>query len=77
MKKLWTIAFLAACLLSGPIAARAQDVRPEFNPDVLIQDRNPADRFTFSLLHYASLIPKSDVEVHDTKSVRVTMPDFR
>jgi len=45
--------------------------------DVLIQDGQPADRFAFSLQHYASLIPKSDVQVHDTKSVRVVMPDYR
>jgi hypothetical protein len=45
--------------------------------DVLIQDGQPADRFAFSLQHYASMIPHSEVEVHDTKSVRVVMPDYR
>lgn len=44
--------------------------------DVLILDRTPADPFVFSLLHYADLIPRSAVEVHDTKAVQVTMPDF-
>ena len=43
--------------------------------DVLILDQDQSDTFTFSLLHYADLIPKSNVEVHDTKSVRITMPD--
>ena len=43
--------------------------------DVLILDKNPADPFVFSLQHYAEMIPKSNVEVHDTQSVRVTMPD--
>lgn len=44
--------------------------------DILILDQNPANSFVFSLLHYAEMIPRSKVEVHDTKSVRVTMPDF-
>ncbi len=44
--------------------------------DVLILDRNQANPFVFSLLHYAEMIPRSDVVIHDTKSVRITMPDF-
>jgi hypothetical protein len=44
--------------------------------DILILDATPADPFVFSLAHYADMIPRSNVEVHDTKSVRVTMPDF-
>src|SRR5207249_202229 len=44
--------------------------------NVLVVDGNQKDPFRFSLLHYAALIPKSDVEVHDTRSVRVTMPDY-
>ena len=44
--------------------------------DVLILDQNPANAFAFSLKHYAELIPKSAVEIHDTHSARITMPDF-
>jgi len=44
--------------------------------DVLILDQNQANPFVFSLLHYAEMIPRSDVSIHDTKSVRITMPDF-
>ena len=44
--------------------------------DVLILDQNQANPFVFSLLHYAEMIPKSTVEIHDTKSARVTMPDL-
>lgn len=44
--------------------------------DILILDQHPADPFVFSLVHYADMIPRSNVEIHDTKSVRVTMPDF-
>lgn len=44
--------------------------------DVLIQDRNPSNPFEFSLLHYAEMIPRSTVEVPNTSSARVTMPDF-
>jgi len=44
--------------------------------DVLIVDQDPHDSFVFSLIHYADMLPKSVVEVHDTKSARVTMPDF-
>jgi hypothetical protein len=43
--------------------------------DVLVLDQNPATLFGFSLARYADLIPRSNVEVHDTRSVRVTMPD--
>jgi len=44
--------------------------------DILILDQNPANPFVFSLLHYADLIPRSRIEVHDTRSAQVTMPDF-
>lgn len=44
--------------------------------DILIRDRNQDNAFVFSLLNYADMIPKSEIDVHDTKSVRVTMPDF-
>ncbi len=44
--------------------------------DVLILDRDPADPFVFSLVHYAEMIPKSLVELPDTRSARITMPDF-
>jgi hypothetical protein len=44
--------------------------------DVLILDQDQANPFRFSLLHYAEMIPRSKVEIHDTRSVRITMPDF-
>jgi hypothetical protein len=44
--------------------------------DLLIVDQNPANPFGFSLLHYATLIPRSTFEVPDNKSARITMPDF-
>ena len=47
-----------------------------YDTDVMILDQDQTDPFVFSLLHYADLIPRSNVEVHDTRSVRVTMPDF-
>ena len=46
------------------------------NTDILIMDQDPADPFVFSLVRYAGMIPRSKIEAHDTKSVRVTMPDF-
>jgi hypothetical protein len=46
------------------------------NTDILILDQDPADPFVFSLVRYAGMIPRSKIDVHDTKSVRVTMPDF-
>lgn len=46
------------------------------NTDVLILDQNQANPFVFSLLHYAEMIPKSTVEIPDTKSARITMPDI-
>ena len=45
--------------------------------DILIQDLDPDDLFVFSLLHYADMIPKSRVELEDTRSARLTMPDFQ
>ena len=45
--------------------------------DILILDQNPNNIFVFSLLHYADMIPKSRIELGDTKSARVTMPDFQ
>ncbi|HEX9156384.1 MAG TPA: hypothetical protein VF827_00080, partial [Syntrophales bacterium] len=47
-----------------------------FDTNVLILDQDETDRFVFSLKHYAEMIPKSNVEVRDTQSTRVTMPDF-
>lgn len=44
--------------------------------DVLILDQNPSNPFVFSLRHYAEMIPKSTVEIPDTQSARITMPDF-
>jgi len=44
--------------------------------DILILDQDPSDPFVFSLVHYAGMVPRSKIEVHDTKSARVTMPDF-
>jgi hypothetical protein len=44
--------------------------------DLLILDENPANPFVFSLLHYAEMIPRSTFEIPDTKSARITMPDF-
>jgi hypothetical protein len=45
--------------------------------DILIQDQQPDDPFVFSLLHYADMIPKSRIELDNTKSARLTMPDFQ
>ena len=44
--------------------------------DILILDQHPADPFVFSLVHYADMVPRSEIDIHDTRSVRVTMPDF-
>ena len=44
--------------------------------DILILDQEPADPFVFSLGHYAEMIPKSRIELRDTKSALVTMPDY-
>jgi hypothetical protein len=44
--------------------------------DILILDQDPSDPFVFSLLHYADMVPRSRIEVHDTRSARVTMPDY-
>ena len=44
--------------------------------DVLIVDRDPANPFVFSLKHYAEMIPSSTVALANTKSIRLTMPDF-
>jgi hypothetical protein len=44
--------------------------------DILILDQDPADPFVFSLARYADMIPRSKIDVNDTRSVRVTMPDF-
>ena len=44
--------------------------------DVLIRDRDQGDRFVFSLIRYAEMIPRSTIDIRDTKSVRVTMPDI-
>ena len=44
--------------------------------DILILDQNPRTPFNFSLANYQSLIPRSRIDIHDLKSVRVTMPDI-
>ena len=36
--------------------------------DILILDQDPSDPFVFSLLRYAEMIPKSDIDLHDQKS---------
>ena len=43
--------------------------------DILIVDQDQSDPFVFSLLGYASLIPRSKIDIRDTQSVRVEMPD--
>jgi hypothetical protein len=43
--------------------------------DVLIRDRDESTPFGFSIANYSALIPRSDIEVHNTKKVLVTMPD--
>ena len=43
--------------------------------DILIVDQDQSDAFIFSLLGYASLIPRSKIDIRDTQSVRVEMPD--
>jgi len=45
--------------------------------DILILDQHPDDIFTFSLLHYGDLIPKSHIELGDTHSAKIMMPDFQ
>jgi len=44
--------------------------------DVLIRDQNPANPFIFSLARYADLIPKSKIDIENTKSVLISMPDL-
>jgi len=44
--------------------------------DILIRDAQPQDPFVFSLTRYAQLIPRSEIDIKNTKSVRVTMPDM-
>jgi hypothetical protein len=44
--------------------------------DLLIVDHNQANPFVLSLLHYADMIPRSTVVMPDTRSARITMPDF-
>jgi hypothetical protein len=44
--------------------------------DILIVDTNQSTPFQFSVTRYNDLIPRSTIEVHDTKSVRVAMPDY-
>ena len=43
--------------------------------DILIMDQNPGTTFGFSLQRYEELIPRSRIDIRDTRSVRVTMPD--
>jgi len=43
--------------------------------DVLITEKNPSNLFGFSVLHYADAVARSNIEVHGTRSVHVSMPD--
>ena len=43
--------------------------------DILILDQDPRTPFNFSLANYQALIPRSRIEIHDTRSARVIMPD--
>lgn len=43
--------------------------------DILILDQDPRTPFNFTLANYQALIPRSRIEIHDTRSARVTMPD--
>jgi hypothetical protein len=43
--------------------------------DILILDQNPQTPFNFSLQNYQAMIPRSRIDIHDTRSARVTMPD--
>ena len=44
--------------------------------NVLILDRNQGNPFSFSLLHYAELIPKSGLQIPDMGTVKIVMPDY-
>jgi hypothetical protein len=44
--------------------------------DILIVDQDQSDPFVFSLLGYEKRIPRSRLDIHDTQSVRVAMPDL-
>jgi hypothetical protein len=44
--------------------------------NILILDQNQSNPFGFSLKHYAQMIPRSRVVIPDTRSARITMPDF-
>lgn len=44
--------------------------------DVLIRDQNPGNPFVFSLLRYPDLIPRSKIDIENTKSVQLSMPDL-
>jgi hypothetical protein len=44
--------------------------------DILIVDQDQSDPFVFSLLGYTDMIPRSKIDIRDTKSVRVLMPDL-
>lgn len=46
------------------------------NSDILVEDQSPATPFSFSLQHYADMIPRSQVTVKNTDAARVVMPDF-
>jgi hypothetical protein len=43
--------------------------------NVLIMDQHPSDPFIFSVQHYSDMIPKSQIDAHDTRAIRVSMPD--
>lgn len=44
--------------------------------DVLVVDEDESDPFVFSLQRYAELLPKSLIELRNTRSAHVTMPDL-
>jgi len=44
--------------------------------DILILDQDQSDPFVFSLVGYANMIPRSKIDLRDTQSVRVVMPDL-
>jgi len=44
--------------------------------NILILDQDQSNPFAFSFLHFAEMIPRSKVELADTRSAQITMPDF-
>jgi hypothetical protein len=44
--------------------------------DVLIVDQDQSNPFRFSVAHYADMIKKSRIDVHELRSITVSMPDY-